>query len=482
MLAVFALSACRQSDNNARFAEDPVFQNINRYLDWESQNGFSGFISIQFKDKPLFSRAFGYANKERGTAFANSTVIDIGSLTKQFTAAGILKLEMEGLLSVNDSLGKFYPDISGDKEFITIHQLLTHTSGLRKSLGYDYERANKSDFLGKLFASDLVSKPGEKYNYSHAGYSLLGAIIEQISGMNYEKYLSDKLFKPAGMEKTGYVIPMWEENQVAHGYSKCKDWGKPMDMPWAADGPYWNLKANGGMLSCSSDLMAWMQAIRGNHILDEQATEKMFFPHVKEGDFANSFYSYGWVTSKSLRNTDVIFHNGGNRRFYTDIIRYPSEDVTILVLSNLDKPGNGNISWELAKIIFWPDYEAQVQGIMQECMDSLPDNRMGEVAGKLMELLKSDEAVGSQTQLGEIFSEYLINKHAPEHIYNVLNDLKASCRNIRINNIIISDHRIMELILYHMEDSERKNLYLRLVLDEEDNYLIRVLVYDSMPR
>ncbi len=474
--------ACHQLDKSAKSPADPVFDKISSYLDWEEQNGFSGIISIKIKDQPIFSRTFGYANKEKQIPISNQTVFDIGSLTKQFTASGILKLEIEGKLSVEDTLGKFFPDIPEDKRSINLHQLLTHTSGLIKSVGNDYKRTNKSDFLNSLFSSELISDPGTSYQYSHAGYSLLGAVIEKVSGMTYEEYLNEKLFKPAGMEHTGYVIPLWEEGNVANGYRKCEDWGKPMDMPWSTDGPYWNLKANGGMISSSSDLMSWMKAMEGTRILSEAEKEKLFFPHVKEGKKANSYYSYGWVILKSSRDTKVIAHNGGNRRFYTDLINYKTEEVTILLLSNVDKPGNDNISWELAKIIFWPNFEPKVQGAVQECLDSLPENRIGEVAGKFLAMLNTDEPINDLSVLDGLFADYLKKKHSPGHIQEVLNNLKQNYRQIKIDHVTVTDHRIMDLNLSYMEEGSRKSLFMRLIFDEEDNYLIRMLMYNTSTR
>lgn len=459
--------------------EDPVFAKINQYLNWEEQNGFSGIISINIQDQPTYSRSFGYSNIEKQIPVSDRTVFDIGSLTKQFTASGILKLEMEGKLSVKDTLGKFFPDIPEDKLSISLHQLMTHTSGLKKSVGSDYKRTSKSNFLKNLFSSNLISKPGTKYNYSHSGYSLLGAVIEEITGEAYEEFLREKLFKPAGMDQTGYVLPLWEEEQIAHGYRQCKDWGKPMDMPWSSNGPYWNLKANGGLLSSSADLLSWTEALEGTQILSERAKEKLFFPHVSEGDKATSFYSYGWVILESTRDTEVIAHNGGNRRFYTDLIQYKSEGVTIVLLSNVDKPGNDNISWEIARIIFWPDYEPQVCGVVQECYDSLPENRIGEIAGKFLAFLDTEEPLNDIAFLDELFSEYLQNKRTPEYIQKFINNLKQKYKQIKINHVVVTNHNIMEMYLSYMKEGSKKKLFFRLFFDEEDHYLIRRLEYNT---
>lgn len=478
------MGSCEPVDKAKSLQELSVLQKIDAYLDLEQENGFSGLVSVKLEDE-LYTRGFGYANFNKEYKNSENTVFDIGSLTKQFTAAGILKLEMEGKLTVEDSLGKFFDDIPGDKSAITLHQLLTHTSGIKRSMGYDYKRTSRNEFLRNVFSSELRFTPGSEYSYSHAAYSLLGAVIEEVSGSSYEEYLNEKIFKPAGMENTGYVIPLWENQQIAHGYRRCKDWGKPMDMPWAIDGPYWNLKANAGLISSGNDLISWIEAISDDEILSREAKNKFISPHVrevKEGKQADSYYGYGWVLGKSRRGTDVFFHNGGNRRFYTDLIRYESEDVTILVMSNVDKPGNDGISWELAKIIFWADYEANVQGASQNCMDSLPDNRIGKVAGDLLSLIQDENPLTKPEEFENLFADYLKDRRDPQHIIDYLNFLKKSFKQITINNVVITNHQIMDLYLFYNQEGTKKNLRLSLVFDEEDDYLIRWLSYDTRYR
>lgn len=473
VLGLLGIPACRDGGFQSKPSDTDVFQKIDHYLNMEEENGFSGVITVKIKDKPVFTRSIGYANRENKILNTQNTIFDIGSLTKQFTAAAILKLEMEGKLNINDSLISIFPKLPDDKRSITIHQLLTHTSGLKKLLAYDYSRTTKAEFIRNLFSSELKNEPGEEYYYSHAGYSLLGVIIEEVSGKTYEAYLNEKLFSPANMKQTGYVMPHWDEEDVAHGYRRCRDWGKPMDMPWSSNGPYWNLHANAGLLSSSSDLLAWLKALEGNKILNEEAKNKLFYPHVREGDNAGSYYSYGWIILKSQRNTDVIATRGNNRRFSSDLLRYKTEDVTILLLSNMDKPGNGNITTQIARVIFWPNYEAEVQGAVQSCLDSLPDNRMGEVAGKFLNIIGADSELDNPDIINEVFSEYLQNKRTPDRILDVLNYLRINYKDLTIRSVVITDYQIMDLYLYYQKGNDKKKLLWRLAFDEEDKYLIR---------
>ena len=158
--------------------------------DWHQasiMSGFSGLALVEKDSNTLLKEAYGLADIEAGRAFTFDTVFDTGSVTKQFTAAAILTLQQQGLLSVHDSLQRFFPQVPADKAAITLHQLLTHSSGLLANLsGGDYSVVSRQQFLQRLFASELQSVTGTQFSYSNAGYGLLGLVIEQVSGQSYE--------------------------------------------------------------------------------------------------------------------------------------------------------------------------------------------------------------------------------------------------------------------------------------------------------
>lgn len=186
------------------------------------------------------------------------TVYDIGSITKQFTAAAILKLEMQGKLSTNDKISKFFDGIPADKQQITIHDLLRHQSGLISNIGRDYEKITEKEFLDKVFSSKLQFSIGSSFSYSNIGYSLLAIIIEKASNQSYETYLYENLWEPSQMEMTGYKRPAFDKKMIAIGYENDnKVWGKPTDKEWDGVSPYWHLKGNGGILSTTEDLYKW---------------------------------------------------------------------------------------------------------------------------------------------------------------------------------------------------------------------------------
>ncbi|RKN44840.1 serine hydrolase domain-containing protein [Streptomyces hoynatensis] len=262
----------------------------------------------------------GLSDREAGIAYGCGTVFDIGSLTKQFTAAAILRLEMARALSTDDPLAAHVAGLPADKRSLTLHQLLTHTAGLVDVLGDDDEVLSREDMLTAMGESELQSAPGAAYHYSNVGYSVLAAVIEKVSGAGYEEYLAHELFAPAGLSRTGYVLPRWERSGIAVEYDGAgTPVGRPNEHPWAEDGPYWNLRGNGGLLSTAPDMHRWHLALSGDGVLSAAAREKMFRPWVRE-DGGDTWYGYGWVIA-DWDGHRVAWHNGGNGLSYAECAR-----------------------------------------------------------------------------------------------------------------------------------------------------------------
>ena len=296
----------------------------------------------------LVCEGWGLADKETGAGAGCDTVYDVMSMTKQFTAAAILKLQMMGRLRVTDRIGRFLDDVPADKRAITIHQLLTHTAGLVEAVGDDYERTSRADLISQAMASDLRWPPGTRYLYSNVGYSLLAAIVEVASGDGYEEFMARHLFEPAGMTSTGYVLPDWESVEVAVEYDeRGRSQGRPFEHPWAADGPYWNLRGNGGLLSSARDMFRWYLALEGDEVLDERAKRELFRPRVREGPHADSRYAYGWVVLDT-RHGPAQWHNGGNGWSYGEIVRMPAARGFAFWATNQSRSRSGG--WNLEQL------------------------------------------------------------------------------------------------------------------------------------
>ncbi|GAA4389392.1 serine hydrolase domain-containing protein [Hymenobacter koreensis] len=319
--------------------------------------GFAGVVLVGRSDSLVWQQGYGDADRQRHVRNGPATAFDVGSLTKQFTAAAILALEQDGRLTVQDSLGMYFPSAPADKRGITLHQLLTHTAGLREYLGRDERWLSQPDFLRQTLRSKLVFAPGSAYQYSNVGYSLLAVVIERVSSLPYERYLHQRLFQPAGLTATGYRLTTWPDSTVAVGYVRERRWGKPMTKGWAPDGPSWNLRGNGGMLSTAQDMWRWHQALAGGRILAPATQAKLYQPYVAKKPGGAISYGYGWSVYESKRGTRVVSHGGSNDIFFVHYVRYldPRDGGTVLFVATNQSPDVARKVSQVLMGVLFPD-------------------------------------------------------------------------------------------------------------------------------
>jgi len=304
-----------------------------------NSKAFSGGLLIIKDGTKIFSKGYGFANKEMQIPFSSSTLASMGSITKAFTAAAILKLYELGKISLSDNLKKYLPQVPKDKQSITIHQLLTHSSGLSEFLkndGGDYQKIETGEYLATAFAEPLSFEPGAKSIYTNVGMSILAIIIEKISGMDYEQFLKKELFEPVGIKHIGYQYPMEKGLTIAHGYQHGTDWGTHQShFEKAGGGPYWNLKGNGGLEASLNDMYLWANAITNKTILQDSTIQKMFTPYIVEEDTGGHYsFGYGCNISKSRRNTIVIDNGGSNGIYFARLLRLPEEGLVFYMVTN----------------------------------------------------------------------------------------------------------------------------------------------------
>ncbi|AKH85115.1 beta-lactamase [Streptomyces sp. CNQ-509] len=315
-------------------AGDPATRAVEKYLDEVWPEDAPGTVVAARGGAAVTCSGRGPADPGTGARAGCGTVYDIASMTKQFTAAAIVKLQTEGKLRVTDPLSRHLDGVPADKRGITLHHLLTHTAGLPESLGDDYDPLSRAGLVSGALATPLHSPPGERYAYSNTGYSLLAAVVEEASGTGYEPYLAGHLFRPAGMTDTGYVLPDWDRDRIAVEYDRRgRPQGRPMDHPWAGDGPYWNLRGNGGMLSTARDMLRWHRALLGDRVLPAKARKLLFTRYVPEGGGAGSFYGYGW-SLLDLGGAPVATHDGGNEWSSGRVARFLDDGTLVFWISN----------------------------------------------------------------------------------------------------------------------------------------------------
>jgi CubicO group peptidase (beta-lactamase class C family) len=323
LLLLTALAAAAFSGNAGETVKGELGAKLDEYLTRITPFGFSGALLAARGDEIIINKGYGLAIRANGTPNSADTIFCLGSITKQFTAAAVMTLEMQGKLKTSDPISLYLDGVPKDKAGITLHHLLTHTSGLVPDVGGDYEAALRDETVRKILALPLEFNPGERFAYSNVNYSLLAAIIEKVSGMSYEEYLHQYLFEPAGMEWTGYKIPKWDKRLVAHWYVGEADNSNSLTRPF----PYWNLLGNGGILSTTGDMFKWHQALLGDKILSAEAKKKLFTPFLND-------YAYGWDVLKTERGL-LIQHNGGSGLGNNaEIRRYMDAGIVTIIFCN----------------------------------------------------------------------------------------------------------------------------------------------------
>ncbi|KPU42676.1 putative penicillin-binding protein PbpX [Oxobacter pfennigii] len=315
---------------------------------YESSGWFSGSVLMAKKGEIILNKGYGMANYELGVFNTPKTKFHLGSLTKQFTAMAIMQLEEKGLLSVEDKLSKYIADYpNGNK--ITIHMLLTHTSGIPDYINDDdsFNSISKlphsiTQIIDRFKNKPLEFTPGKKYDYSNSGYVLLSYIIEKVSGKSYEQYLQDNIFTPLGMVNTGYdyLTPIIKDR--ASGYSISK--GSLVNAEFFDRS---NLQGADGLYSNTEDLYLWDRALYTEKLAKKETLDKIFKVYPPA-----TAYGYGWTISDG-----EIKHFGKMDGFYTFISRDITNDITIIVLSNIQQVPLGAIARDLNYIAHEKDYK-----------------------------------------------------------------------------------------------------------------------------
>ncbi|NNE76039.1 MAG: beta-lactamase family protein [Pricia sp.] len=276
-----------------------IGKSVDTYLARTAPFGFSGAVLVANNGEVVLNKGYGFADRTQKIENKPNFVFSTGSLTKQFTAAAIMKLEMMEKLHTDDNLSDYFENLPEDKKNITLRHLLTHTSGLPIALSSDdFKAITRNEYLNEALNAELQFEPGNDFSYSNVGFTLLAMIIEDTSGLSYEEFLHKYFFEPTGMSQTGYKLPKWNTKNFVHIYNGQKDNGTSAMLT----APTWHLIGNGGILSTTHDMYKWVKALSGTTILSKKAKEKMFTP------FKND-YGFGWDV---LDGGNLRQHNGGS--------------------------------------------------------------------------------------------------------------------------------------------------------------------------
>jgi CubicO group peptidase (beta-lactamase class C family) len=327
---------------------------------------FNGSALVAENGKVIYKGGFGLANMEWNIPNTPDTKFRLGSITKQFTAMLTLQLVEQGKIKLDGKLSEYLPDYRKDiGEKVTIHHLLTHTSGIPSYTSQPGFLQNVSrnpykvaDFVKQYASGNLEFEPGTKYSYNNSGYFLLGAIVERVTGKTYEQALKEMIFDKVGMKNSGYDLHDPLIPKRASGYAKmASGYGNAayldMSIPYAA----------GSMYSTVEDLYLWDQALYTDKLLTPASKELMYKPFLEN-------YAYGWIVrDASFKVKDqpvpIITHGGGINGFTTTIVRFPNEKNLIVILDNTGSQNLNQLSNSIAKIIYDQPYDLPKMSIAE---------------------------------------------------------------------------------------------------------------------
>jgi CubicO group peptidase (beta-lactamase class C family) len=320
---------------------------------------FHGSILLARAGTPLVAKGYGFANAEWEIPNTPNTRFRVGSITKQFTSMLVLQLQEQGKLKVQDPICRYLAPCPDAWKPVTIHHLLTHTSGIPSYTGLptwpEMMMVPKTldEMVGLFRDLPLEFEPGSTFKYNNSGYFLLGVLIERASGKTYQEVLRAQILEPLGLKDSGYdntndVLP-----RRASGYTRTA--------AGIANAPYIDMVqpfSAGALYSTVEDLLKWEQALDTDTLIPAAARKAMFTP------FKNN-YAYGWTVrpaSPATYGKLRIAHGGGINGFSSMLIRVPDDKLTVVVLSNVQESQSSRIADDLLSIALGRPYELPSAG------------------------------------------------------------------------------------------------------------------------
>lgn len=329
-------------------------QDLNNKIDkiiqaeFKDENGPGAVFMVAKNGKPIYQKAFGKANIELDVNLSTDFVFQIGSMTKQFTAIAILMLEEQGKLNTSDSVTKYIPDYpNGNK--ITIHHLLTHTSGIKdftkmKSLQDIAQKEMAPKMMVDFFKNEVVDfAPGEKFEYNNSGYVLLGYILELVSGETYQDFIEKNIFQKLQMNQSRYASDRQIINKRAYGYQK-KESGYVNKTVINFSLPF----SSGSLMSTLNDMLKWQEALKNNLLLHTENSQKAFKKY-KLNSGVDFNYGYGWHI-REINGVTSREHGGSIFGFKSMGVYIPSEDIYVVGFSNCDCNSPTQVTVDIAKL------------------------------------------------------------------------------------------------------------------------------------
>jgi len=307
---------------------------------------FNGNVLIADKGKIIFEKSYGLANEKTGQKINSQTIFELASVSKQFTAMGIVLLEKQGKLNYDDKISNYIPELDFYGN-ISIRNLLNHTGGLPDYIAFFEKKWDKTKIatnhdIVNVFAKyrpEVIFQPGEKYQYSDTGYTLLALIIEKLSDKTFGKFLSENIFQPLKMSNTFIYRSRFEPKKIenyALGYVTDSLGNKVLPDSFGKEFYTYYLDGivgDGTVNSTTADLLKWDRALYTDKLINSKDKE-LIFNSLKTNDGTDTNYGFGWFVANSKKYGKTVFHSGGWPGYSTYIERHLDNDKTIIILQN----------------------------------------------------------------------------------------------------------------------------------------------------
>ena len=305
-------------------------------------------VVVVKEDQVIYARGYGYANLENALPVKAEDRFEIGSITKSFAATAIMLLVEEGKMSLDDKLEKYIDGSPAQWSGITIRQVLNHTAGIQRDVDQATITAVASNqvigedaLLTRFKTYPLIGAPGAKFSYSNVGYFIIGFVILKVSGKHYFDFLQERVFTPLGMSSARLIAPNLSPSGYATGYSIENNRRVAVRL---TDAQLLGLSlAAGGIQLSAMDMAKWDAALYTDKILKKETRDLMWtnsaLVQAASGTEPDIYYGLGWQL-RTQAGVRWVYHSGGMPGHVSEMIRYPDQKLTVIVLLNLD--GNAN--------------------------------------------------------------------------------------------------------------------------------------------
>ena len=313
---------------------------------------FSGSVLVAQNGQIVLNKGYSLANQESAIYNIPDTRFYLGSITKTFTAMAILLLQEQGKLHVQDQLCNYIPNCPSPWQAVSIHEMLTHTSGIPQLDDSQISSASPAAWIASFTNVPLQFTPGGAFQYCSICYQILAYVVQQVSGEPYSQFIQQNILTPLHMTASGFDSQAYySQASSALGYESWRVRSGPIGF---TTDPQWSVLLGSGLLYATvNDLYRWDQALYTNTLVSQATLAQIFTPYVNATIFPGSAYGYGWfLTSSPVTGHQLTWHDGVVDGFRNYIGRYVNDGVTIIILSNLTTLDVIPLAHSIEQIIF----------------------------------------------------------------------------------------------------------------------------------